>query len=157
MVTSTVKSVINPPIIWSSQWSTACMILSPDASSICTNCGVHMIVLSSLHLPWLSASFAIHSYSSMGKDAKKFHGSLYISSSLTTLQFLSLSDSSDTTSDISMQISVPTMEPFVGLLGPDPGSELISQTNPCTTSPFGNSPWRMDSGLTRSSMGGCWN
>lgn len=78
---------------------------------------------------------------------RKFHGFPYISSNLTTLplkivdscfptpqtresfcpttlQFLSLSDSSDTTSDISMQIPVPTTESFVGLLGPDPGSEL---------------------------------
>ena len=32
----------------------------------------------------------------------------------------------------------------VGLLGPDLGSELISQTNPSTTSPFGNSPQSAD-------------
>ena len=43
----------------------------------------------------------------------------------------------------------------VGLLGPDPGLELISQTNPYTTGPFGNSPWRMDWSLIRSSMRGC--
>jgi hypothetical protein len=39
-----------------------------------------------------------------------------------------------------MQILVPATEPFVGLMGPDPGSELVSQTNPYTTGPFGISP-----------------
>jgi len=29
---------------------------------------------------------------------------------------------------------------IAGLLGPDLGSELIRQTNPCTTGAFGNSP-----------------
>lgn len=42
----------------------------------------------------------------------------------TTLQFLSLLDSSDMTSDICMEIPVLTMEPLVGLEGPDPGLEL---------------------------------
>lgn len=32
----------------------------------------------------------------------------------------------------------------VGMMGPDPGLELFSQTNPCTTSPFVNSPWSVD-------------
>lgn len=32
----------------------------------------------------------------------------------------------------------------VGLLVPDPGSKLISQTNPSTTSPFDNKPWSTD-------------
>ena len=32
-----------------------------------------------------------------------------------------------------MQILVPAMEPFVGLLGLDLGSELINLTNPDTT------------------------
>jgi len=32
----------------------------------------------------------------------------------------------------------------VGLLGTDLGLELISQTNPYTTSAFGNSPWSAD-------------
>ena len=36
-----------------------------------TNSGIHTIGLSGFHLPWLSASFVIHSYSSIGKDAKK--------------------------------------------------------------------------------------
>ena len=59
------------PTIQSSQWSIAHAILSPDASSLRTNFGVHTIGLSSLHLPWLSANFVIHSYSSKGKDVKK--------------------------------------------------------------------------------------
>jgi len=98
---------------------------------------------------------------------RKFRGSPYTSSNLTTLpltvvdscfpmlrtresfcpttlQFLSLLDSNDTTSHISMQILVLAIEPFVGLLGPDPGSELISQTNLCTSGPFGNSLWSVD-------------
>jgi len=33
---------------------------------------------------------------------------------------------------------------FVGLRGLDPGSELISQISPYTTSPFGNCPWSTD-------------
>lgn len=45
----------------------------------------------------------------------------------------------------------------VGLWGPDPGSKLIIQTSPWTTGPFGNSLWGVDWGLTRGSMGGCWN
>ena len=40
-----------------------------------------------------------------------------------------------------MQILVLETKPFVGLLGPDLGSELIIQTNLCATGPFGNSPW----------------
>lgn len=32
----------------------------------------------------------------------------------------------------------------VGLLGPNPGSELISQKSPCTISPFGNDLWSAD-------------
>jgi len=44
------------------------------------------------------------------------------------------------TSDIFMQILVPATKPFVGLKEPNPGSELISQINPYTTGPFGNSP-----------------
>lgn len=90
----------------------------------------------------------------------KLHGFSYVSSNLTTLpliimdsyfldqrtheyffpntlQLLSLSDSSDMTLDIFMQILVMKMEPFVHLLGPGPGLELISQINPCTTCPFG--------------------
>jgi len=37
-----------------------------------------------------------------------------------------------------MQIVVPATEPFVGLRGPDPGSELFRKRNPCTTVPFVN-------------------
>ena len=78
---------------------------------------------------------------------RKFHGFLYISSALTivpsilmdsyfpalqtceyfyltTLKFLSLSDSSDMHQTSLMQILVSATEPFVGLLGPDPGSKL---------------------------------
>jgi len=92
---------------------------------------------------------------------RKFWGSLYTSSSLTTLplivvdscflapqihesfcptnlQFLSLSNSGDTTLDISMKILVSPKKPFFGLLGPNPSSTLISQTNPYTIGPFGN-------------------
>ncbi len=36
-----------------------------------------------------------------------------------------------------MQILVLKTKPFVGLLGPNPGSVLVSQTNPYTTGPFG--------------------
>lgn len=43
---------------------------------------------------------------------------------------------------------------YVGLLGSNLGSYLISQTNPYTTDPFGNSPQSTNWGLTRSSMGG---
>ena len=36
-------------------------------------------------------------------------------------------------------ILVPATEPFVGLRGPGPGSELArNQQNPLTTGPFGN-------------------
>jgi len=49
------------------------------------------------------------------------------------------------------------MESHVGLMGLDLGSELISQTNPYTTSPFGINPWSVDWSITRSSMGGWWN
>jgi len=81
---------------------------------------------------------------------RKFHGFSYISSNLTTLpliiidsyfpasrtcessypttlQFLSLLKSSDTTSNVSMKISVLAIELFVGLLGPKRGSELSDQ------------------------------
>ena len=111
---------------------------------------------------------------------RKFQGSLYISRSLTTLplrvmdsyflmlqtlesffltnlQFLSLSESSDTTSSISMQIPVTATEPFVGFSGPNPSSTLISKENPYTTSPFSNSLWSADWGLTQSGTGVCWN
>ena len=143
------------------------MILTFDSSNLRTNSRVHIIGLSNLHLPWLSASFAIHSYNSVGRMQFFFCGSPYTSSNLTTLplivvgyyfpapqtheffcltnlQLLYLSDSSDTTSNISMQIPVLATEPFVGLLGPDPGLELTSQTNPYTTGPFSNSPWSAD-------------
>lgn len=56
-----------------------------------------------------------------------------------------------------MQIWILATKPFVSLLGPDPGSELIIQKNPCTTIPFRNSLWNADWGLIWSSMGGCWN
>ena len=118
------NSVINPLIIRSSQWSTAHAILSFDASSLRTNSGVHTIGLSSLHLPWLSTIFMVHSYNSWGNNAKKFHGFSYISRTLiivrliladscfpasrtresfypATLQFLSLPDYSDMKSDMS--------------------------------------------------------
>jgi len=37
------------------------------------------------------------------------------------------------------------MEPFVGLYGPDTGSEeLFNQANPAATGPFGNSPQSAD-------------
>jgi len=62
----------------------------------------------------------------------------------TNPQFLSLLDSSDTISNISMQITILAMEPFAGLLGLDPGLKLISQTNPYTTDPFGNNLWSAD-------------
>ena len=52
-----------------------------------------------------------------------------------------------------MQILVPTMEPFVGLVGHDPGSTLVKQTNPYTTGPFGISPGRVYRSLTRSNVG----
>lgn len=65
------NSVMNPPIIQSSQWSKVRAIISSDASNLCTNSGVHTIGLSSLHLPWLSANFPIHSYSIVGKNVKK--------------------------------------------------------------------------------------
>jgi len=32
----------------------------------------------------------------------------------------------------------------VDLMGPDPGSALVSQANPYTTGPFGISPWSAD-------------
>lgn len=53
-----------------------------------------------------------------------------------------------------MQIPIPTMEPFVGLMVPDPSSVLVSQENPYSTGPFGISPWSTNQSLTRSSMGG---
>ena len=46
---------------------------------------------------------------------------------------------------------------IVGLLGLDPCSKLISQTNPCTTCSFNNNLQRVDWGLTWSSIGGWWN
>jgi len=46
---------------------------------------------------------------------------------------------------------------YVGLWGPDPGSELVSQTNPYTTGPFSINLRSVDWSLTQSSMGGCWN
>lgn len=56
------------------------------------------------------------------------------------------------------QILVPATEPFVGLYGPDPGSEeLFSPANFAATCSFGNSPRSADWGLTRGSRGGCWN
>jgi len=45
----------------------------------------------------------------------------------------------------------------VGLMGPDLGSEMFSQTNPDTIDPFGNIPCSADSILTWASMGGRWN
>ncbi len=52
------------------------------------------------------------------------------SSNPTTFQFISWSDSSGATYHISFkQIPVPTMEPFVGLGGPNPGSKLVAPTN----------------------------
>jgi len=41
----------------------------------------------------------------------------------------------------------------IGLKGPNPGSMLISQTNPYTTGPFYISPRSTDQSLTQSSMG----
>jgi len=41
----------------------------------------------------------------------------------------------------------------VGLRVPDPGSALVSQTNPYSTGPFGIRSWSTDRILTRSSMG----
>jgi len=46
---------------------------------------------------------------------------------------------------------------IVGLLGPKLGLELVSQINPGTASPFGKSLQSVDSVLTLSSMGGCYN
>jgi len=56
-----------------------------------------------------------------------------------------------------MQIPIPETKPFFGLMGPDPGSALVSQENPYTTGPFGISPRSTDQSLTRSNMGGCKN
>jgi len=56
-----------------------------------------------------------------------------------------------------MQIPVSTTKPFVGLWGPDLGSELFRQTNSCNTGPFGIRLRSMNWSLTWSSMGGCWN
>ena len=53
-----------------------------------------------------------------------------------------------------MMISACQLGICVGLLGPNPGSELISQKNPYTTGPFGNSLWSAGWDLTQSSMGG---
>ena len=116
--------MINPPIIWLIQWSTTCVILSSDASSPRTNSRVHKIGLLILHLPWLFVSFVITRTTQRGRMQRKLHGFPYISSTLTTLhsiptdscfpalwtreyscpatiQFLSLLNTSDMTSDIS--------------------------------------------------------
>lgn len=46
------------------------VILSFNASNLHTSSWVHTIGLSIFHLPWLSASFEIHSYISIGKKQK---------------------------------------------------------------------------------------
>ena len=52
---------------------------------------------------------------------------------------------------------IVSLEMVVGLWGPDPGSELFSQTNPYTTGPFSISLWSANWSLTWNSVGGCWN
>ena len=46
-------------------------ILSSEACNLLTSSSVQTISLSSLHLPWLSANFVIHSYNSTEKEQKK--------------------------------------------------------------------------------------
>lgn len=43
---------------------------------------------------------------------------------------------------------VPATEPFVGLMGPNPGSALISQENPYTTSHFSINLWSVELSIT---------
>lgn len=168
-------------MIRSSQWSTVHVILSSQASNICTSPGVHTIILSSLHLPWLSTNLVIHLYSLIKKEHKKLlsiyvyrylsnhfsfirHG---INFSCTTNSWIFLSNHSSISfftgfrscgiTHLLMQILVPATKPFVGLVGPDPGLELVFQTNPYATSPFTMNPFSVDWSLTWSSIEGCWN
>ena len=119
---STTNSVINA-IIWSSQWSPAYALLSSDASSLCTNSRVqNMVWRAYTFLVCLLTLWSTHTTQKEMMQIK-FHGFLYIgsaptivpyilvgfcapalrtceSSCPTTLQFLSLLDSSGTTLDI---------------------------------------------------------
>ena len=152
---------MNPPMIWSSQWLTVCVILSSNAYNLRTNFEVQTIEPSSLHLPWASANFVIHSYNSTKKEQKNI---LYISvyiylsnhcsfinhrflfsypvnswiflSNQSLISFLVGFQWSNIT-HIIIQISVSDMKPFVGLMGFDPGPLLSSQENPYTIGPFG--------------------
>lgn len=165
-------------MMWWSQSSTAHAILSSQASNFRTNSGVQTIGLSSLHLPWSSANFVIHSYNSTRREQKKIlcisiykyfsnhcsfvnHGFLF---SFAVNLWIFLSNQYSTSflvgfqwcdiTHLVMQIQILAMEPFVALMGPDLGSALFNQENPYTTCPFCISPQSADQSLTRSSMGG---
>ena len=148
--------MINPPIIQSILWSTTRAILSSEVSCLRTSSAVHTIGLSSLHLPCLSANFAIHSYNSTWKEKKKilcisvyrylsnyysFVNRGFLFSCATNL-WIFLSNQSPIS--FLVGLSVTTIEPFVGLMGPNVGSMLSKQENPYTTSPFSINPWSAD-------------
>ena len=155
-----------------------CRILSSEASNLHTNFEVHTIGPSSLHLPCSSTSLAIQSYNFIGKEQKKIscifvyrylsnHYSFVnrrflFSYAMNSWMFLSNQSSISflvgfqwcDIQHLFMQILVPTTKPFVGLVGPDPGSELSLLNKSLHYWPFRINSRCVDWSLTRSSMGG---
>ena len=158
-----------------------CTILSPEASNLRNNFGVHTIGPSSLHLPWPFANLAIHSHSSIRKEHKKIScismykflsnhysfincGFLF---SCTVNSWIFLSNHSSIYFFVGFQWCDithcyadlgPSNETICWLMGSWPRFKVkFCQINPYTTHPFSINPQSADWYLTWSSMGGCWN